>query len=186
MPAIICDTGPPVALSSLGLLEILSRLYSPIVTRAVLDEWRARQDRPDLSSNFEIIDVAPPDPLLAVQLDRGEASVIQAAMERGCKRVLLDERKARKRQTLEGHRFSVFRNVSIAAFQSPTAHRSTAALKHRPTGSAVPCLHRSLVAAATHQPPATSCHGSAVLPPPSFLLNWNCEHGNHGTHHRES
>ena len=69
MPVIICDTGPLIALSSLGLLEILSRLYSPIVTRAVLDEWRARQDRPDLSSTFKIIDVAPPDPLLAVQLD---------------------------------------------------------------------------------------------------------------------
>ena len=34
-----------------------------------MDEWRARQDRPDLSSTFKIIDVAPPDPLLAVQLD---------------------------------------------------------------------------------------------------------------------
>ena len=96
MPAIICDTGPLVALSSLRMLEILSQLYSPIVTRAVLEEWRARQDRPDLSSDFEITNVTPPDPLLAVQLDRGEASVIQAAMERGCKRVLLDERKARK------------------------------------------------------------------------------------------
>lgn len=64
MPVIICDTGPLIALSSLGLLEILSRLYSPIVTRAVLDEWRTRQDRPDLSSTFKIIDVAPPDPLL--------------------------------------------------------------------------------------------------------------------------
>ena len=96
MPVIICDTGPLIALSSLGLLEILSRLYSPIVTRAVLDEWRTRQDRPDLSSTFKIIDVAPPDPLLAVQLNPGEASVIQAAIERGCKRVLLDERKARK------------------------------------------------------------------------------------------
>jgi predicted nucleic acid-binding protein len=96
MPVIICDTGPLVALSSLGLLEILSRLYTPVVTRAVLDEWGARDDRPDLSSAFEIIDVAPPDPLLAVQLDPGEASVIQAAMERSCKRVLLDERKARK------------------------------------------------------------------------------------------
>lgn len=37
-----------------------------------------------------------PDPLLAVQLDRGEASVIQAAMETNCKMVLIDERKARK------------------------------------------------------------------------------------------
>jgi predicted nucleic acid-binding protein len=96
MPVIICDTGPLVALSSLGLLEIVSRLYTPLVTRAVLDEWMARDGRPDLSSAFEIIDVATPDPLLAVQLDPGEASVIQGAMERTCKRVLLDERKARK------------------------------------------------------------------------------------------
>jgi hypothetical protein len=34
MPVIICDTGPLVALSSLGLLEIVSRLYTPLVTAA--------------------------------------------------------------------------------------------------------------------------------------------------------
>lgn len=60
MPVIICDTGPLIALSSLGLLEILSRLYTPLVTRVILDEWRGRDDRAGLSSAFEIIDVAPP------------------------------------------------------------------------------------------------------------------------------
>ena len=96
MPVLLCDTGPLIALSSLGLLEILSSLYSPLVTRTVLREWQARDERRDLPSSFEIIDAAPPDPLLAVQLDPGEASVIQAAIERGGTRVLLDERKARK------------------------------------------------------------------------------------------
>ncbi len=96
MPVLLCDTGPLVALSFLGLLEILSSLYSPLVTRTVLREWQARDERRDLPSSFETIDTAPPDPLLAVQLDPGEASVIQAAIERGGTRVLLDERKARK------------------------------------------------------------------------------------------
>jgi predicted nucleic acid-binding protein len=96
MPVLLCDTGPLVALSSLGLLEVLSRLYSPLVTRAILDEWYARADRSALPSSFRVIDVKSPDPLLAVQLDRGEASVIQAAMETNCKMVLIDERKARK------------------------------------------------------------------------------------------
>lgn len=96
MPVLLSDTGPLVALSSLGLLEILSSLYSPLVTRTVLREWQARDGRPDFPSSFEIIDAAPPDPLLAVQLDPGEASVIQAAIERGSTRVLIDERKARK------------------------------------------------------------------------------------------
>jgi len=96
MPVLLCDTGSLVALSSLGLLEVLSRLYSQLVTRAVLDEWHAREDRSALPSSFRVIDVKSPDPLLAVQLDRGEASVIQAAMETNCKMVLIDERKARK------------------------------------------------------------------------------------------
>lgn len=96
MPVLLCDTGPLVALSSLGLLEPLSKLYSPAVTRAVLDEWHARGDRSALPSSFSVIEVKSSDPLLAMQLDRGEASVIQAAVETNCKMVLIDERKGRK------------------------------------------------------------------------------------------
>jgi predicted nucleic acid-binding protein len=96
MPVLLCDTGPLVALSSLGLIEVLSKLYSPAVTSAVLDEWHARADRSALPSSFSVIDVKSSDPLLAVQLDRGEASVIQAAIETNCKIVLIDEQKGRK------------------------------------------------------------------------------------------
>lgn len=37
-----------------------------------------------------------PEPLLLAELDLGEASVIQAAREQGCKCVLMDERRARR------------------------------------------------------------------------------------------
>ncbi len=54
MPVLLCDTGPLVALSSLGLLEILSSLYSPLVTRAVLREWQALSTRSRLGHYIKV------------------------------------------------------------------------------------------------------------------------------------
>ena len=95
---IVCNTGPLIALSLIACQDILGQLYHPIITRTVFDEWAEGEDDAPriLPATHEIVPAPAVDPLLAVQLDPGEASVIQTALERGILRVLIDERKGRK------------------------------------------------------------------------------------------
>lgn len=96
MQPLVCDTGPLVALSYLDLLELVPALYRPLVTPAVLAEWKAADGRAGLPPSFEITTEPPTDPLLTHQLDSGEASVIQFAVANDIASILIDERKGRR------------------------------------------------------------------------------------------
>lgn len=72
-----------------------------ITTTAVLAELTAKDagDAAEIQTTLagiEIITASAPDPLLAIELDAGEASVIQAARDLKLSAVLIDERRARR------------------------------------------------------------------------------------------
>ena len=96
LPPIICNTGPLIALSLVGLEGVLSQLYEPKIPKAVLEEWRDGDPRRMLPTSIKVVETPVLDPLLAVQLDAGEASVIQTALNQNIRTVLIDERKGRK------------------------------------------------------------------------------------------
>ena len=95
---IVCNTGPLIALSLIGCQHVLSHLYTPLIPSRVIEEWAAgEEDHPGtLPANCEIVEVAVSNPFLALQLDAGEASVIQTAIDLKVGIVLMDERKGRK------------------------------------------------------------------------------------------
>ncbi len=97
-PRIVCNTGPLIALSLIDCQPILSQLYDTLIPRKVIEEWSAGADTHPgtLPEDFEIVDVSVANPFLALQLDAGEASVIQAAIDFKISTVLIDERKGRK------------------------------------------------------------------------------------------
>lgn len=91
-------TGPLIALSVIDCQHVLSQLYDPLIPRKVIEEWAAGEDAHpgELPAPCEIVDVNVANPFLALQLDAGEASVIQAAIDFKIDMVLIDERKGRK------------------------------------------------------------------------------------------
>lgn len=97
-PRIVWNTGPLIALSLIDCQHVLNQLYDPLIPRKVIEEWAAGEDRHPgtLPEDCEIVEVAVANPFLAVQLDAGEASVIQAAIDFRIDTVLIDERKGRK------------------------------------------------------------------------------------------
>ena len=97
-PRIICNTGPLIALSLIDCQYVLSCLYDPLIPSKVIEEWADGEDSHPrtLPKSFEIVDVTVANPFLTLQLDAGEASVIQAAIDYKVGMVLIDERKGRK------------------------------------------------------------------------------------------
>lgn len=95
---IVCNTGPLIALSLIDCQHVLSHLYHPLIPGKVIEEWAAGEDAHPgtLPENCEIVEVTVSNPFLAMQLDAGEASVIQAAIDFNVGTVLIDERKGRK------------------------------------------------------------------------------------------
>ena len=95
---IVCNTGPLIALSLIDCQHLLSQLYDPLIPSKVIEEWAAGEaTHPGtLPENCEIMEVTVSNPFLALQLDAGEASVIQAAIDFKVGIVLIDERKGRK------------------------------------------------------------------------------------------
>lgn len=100
---IVADTGPLVALAGGGVVPVLHALFEHvIVPKTVADELNAGGDRPGarLLAEHAWLEVRaaarPPDPLLAEELDAGEAEAIALAIELGRVPVLLDERRGRR------------------------------------------------------------------------------------------
>jgi predicted nucleic acid-binding protein len=93
-----------IALALIDRLGLLNRLFGRVavpeeVHREVMEGGRtgAGVAAYQAATWIEVAPLANPvDPLLATLLDRGEASVIQLARERGTSTVLIDERKARR------------------------------------------------------------------------------------------
>lgn len=102
-PSIVTNTGPLIALAGVGQLVLLDALFHVIVPEAVASEFAvgkaglgSDEARRELQSFAEFAGPAIVDPLLAVELDSGEASVIQTARNLGINLVLMDERKGRR------------------------------------------------------------------------------------------
>jgi hypothetical protein len=102
--SLVSNTGPVIALALIDRLDILQSLFeSVIISEDVHKELieGGSSGRGLLcyqkASWIQVHPlVSPADPLLTTVLDRGEASVIQLALETKVDYVLIDERKARK------------------------------------------------------------------------------------------
>jgi predicted nucleic acid-binding protein len=98
---LIMNTGPLILLAKIDALDIVGRLpYDFICPRAVRDELDAGilKGHPAIAPAWLKIQTvsAPFSPLSAITLDRGEAEVIQLALELRISRVCLDELKGRR------------------------------------------------------------------------------------------
>jgi len=100
--AVVCNTGPLIALSRASVGFLLSIIFPQVyVTEVVVAELTAKDagDTEEILrtlTHVRVISSSVPDPLLLTELDAGEASVIQAAREVGLRGVLIDERRARR------------------------------------------------------------------------------------------
>jgi len=99
---IVADTGPLIALSRIGKLWILPRLFAgTLVTETVLAECLARPDRPEGAAITAALDAG--QLILEADvandqdwsLDAGEATVITAALARNAG-ILMDDRAGRR------------------------------------------------------------------------------------------
>ncbi len=106
MPAasepIVLNTGPLIALSACGCLELLPKLHSRIVTPEVvvaefLRTSPAKPGDPIMTPEWLKVLALPsaPSTALAKQLDRGEAAVITLAIGQSIALVAIDERRGR-------------------------------------------------------------------------------------------
>lgn len=91
---LVSNTGPLIALSKIECLITASEHYRILVPAIVSREWHSS---PKVWPNsITILPETVPDPLLRLQLDIGEASVIESALQQNYSQVLIDEQKARK------------------------------------------------------------------------------------------
>jgi predicted nucleic acid-binding protein len=106
---IVLDTGPIIALVRAGALDLLGKLplefVAPIDVRDELDEG-VRRGHPSVDMTWIrfISLVAPISPVALAELDRGEAAVLQLALEQQIAMVGIDERKGRRAGAAAGLR----------------------------------------------------------------------------------
>lgn len=101
---IVCNAGPLIALSIVGQLGLLQKLYRRIlvpevVVREVTGAGTGRIGAAELEAASWIEKVAieaSPEPLLAMELGPGEAAVIATAQRLQARLVLIDERRGRR------------------------------------------------------------------------------------------
>ena len=101
---IVCNAGPLIALSIVGHLGLLEKLYRRIlVPDAVIQEvvgagaGRFGAEELEAASWIErVVTGVLPEPLLTMELGRGEAAVISTAHQLKARLVLIDERRARR------------------------------------------------------------------------------------------
>ncbi|MBI5187088.1 MAG: DUF3368 domain-containing protein [Nitrospinae bacterium] len=98
---LVSNTGPLIALSMIGRLNLLPELFSHVIipsevyAELIASSFEAR--RMAKPAWLEVKMAQPPaDPLLLSILDKGEAAVIQLARQISADTVLIDERKGRK------------------------------------------------------------------------------------------
>ena len=101
---IVCNPGPLIALSIVGQLGLLEKLYRRVlvpqaVVCEVVGEGAGRIGAAEVEAASWLEQIAPsalPEPLLAMELGPGEAAVIAAAHALDARLVLIDERRARR------------------------------------------------------------------------------------------
>jgi predicted nucleic acid-binding protein len=103
-PAVVCNTGPLIALVIINRLELLKSLFQEVLIPEAI-HWEILQGGASLTGVSAYRETSwikvrsimgAADRLLESILDAGEASVIRLAREAAVKLVLIDERKARK------------------------------------------------------------------------------------------
>lgn len=102
--SLVVNTGPLIALGLLDHLDLLLLLARRVIVPAPVHEEVIAGGQGDIGVRayrqatwLEVATPASPiDPLLGAVLDRGESAVIQLAVERTVRRVLIDERKGRR------------------------------------------------------------------------------------------
>lgn len=99
----VCNAGPLIGLARIGMTSLPFDLFPEVVIPVVVKAELLAKGSPDqvqLQAALQGARIhapsAPPDPLLAAELDQGEASVISSALELGIGCLVLDERKARR------------------------------------------------------------------------------------------
>jgi uncharacterized protein len=101
---IVCNAGPLIALSIVGQLGLLEKLYRRVlvpdtVLQEVVGAGAGRIGAAEVAAAtwLERVAAAPsPEPLLSMELGPGEAAVIATAHELQARLVLIDERRARR------------------------------------------------------------------------------------------
>lgn len=101
--ALVINTGPLIAYSRIRAIDLLRQLPVRIVTTEIVrEEFLQGGDSGHSSADdwpewLEVLPLRQPLPLLAtVSLDRGEASVIQLALEESIDLVCIDEAQGRR------------------------------------------------------------------------------------------
>ena len=109
--AVVINTGPIIALSILGMSDILKKFYQPVyVSLAVENEIRYggynapgyKEINADWLIKYRLN--MPMPLLLSMELDMGEAETIASALELGIKKVIIDESMGRQIATYLGLR----------------------------------------------------------------------------------
>lgn len=103
-PVVVADSGPLIALATIGHLELLRQLHQEVlVPEAVFGEVvgtsASRPGAQQVAAARWLQRVAvlpPPDPLLLEALGLGEAEAIALAIRRGDALVLIDETEGRR------------------------------------------------------------------------------------------
>jgi predicted nucleic acid-binding protein len=98
---IAINSGPLILLDKIGALDIAGalpcRFVSPLAVRKEIDAGIERNNSPITPEWLTIQPLATPlSPFLDMSIDRGEAEVIQLALENDIARVCLDDLRGRK------------------------------------------------------------------------------------------
>ena len=100
---LVINTGPLIAFSQIGELALLRQLPRRMVTTEIVcEEFRRGRDSEhsvvaDWPDWLEVLPLRQPlPPLATISLDRGEASVIQLALEESIDTVCIDEVQGRR------------------------------------------------------------------------------------------
>ena len=100
---VVCNAGPLIALSMVGQLDLLRKLYRRVIVpepvfREVTAGGLGRSGASQIASAewLERSDLAVPEPLLALELGPGEAAVLATGHHLHAELVLIDERRARR------------------------------------------------------------------------------------------
>jgi len=105
---IFCNTTPLIALSGIGRLDLLARLFRVVhVVEAVVEECAAGgpvavPDLPSLPWIRVVVASEAALPGLLLSLDRGERDTLTMAKKLGAERVIIDERIGRNMAELLG------------------------------------------------------------------------------------
>jgi predicted nucleic acid-binding protein len=123
---VVTNSGPLIALSSVGQLDVLLHLYTEVlvpeaVWREVTTAGEGRPGSRELTESSWITRVSlapPPDRLLTEELGMGEAEAIALTIQRNGRLLLIDDRRARRVAELAyGLRVKGVAGILVAAKQ---------------------------------------------------------------------